>query len=157
MTPRTGWRAGALGIGTGIGMLLLIGLPTAILPNPWFTRMTPMRPQDYLILGLTVLLAAALGATYAAPAACSLHEGTLTAGGVLAFLAVGCPVCNKVVVLLLGAGGALAYFEPAQPVLAVVGLGLLGGALALRLRALRLVGRSSTSTGALPSEAAVRR
>ena len=33
----------------------------------------------------------------------------------LAFLAVGCPLCNKVVVLLLGASGALTYFEPIQP------------------------------------------
>ena len=154
MTPRTSWRAGATGIGMGIGTLLLIGLPTAILPNPWFTRMTPTRPQDYLILGLTVLLAAGLGATYAAPAACSLHEGKLTAGGVLAFLAVGCPVCNKVVVLLLGTGGALAYFEPVQPLLAVTGLGLLGGGLALRLRALHSFRQDSAS---LPPTAIPRR
>lgn len=56
-------------------------------------------------------------------------------GGLLSFLAVGCPVCNKLVVLLLGLGGALQYFRPIQPVLAAAGLGLLVATLALRLRA----------------------
>jgi hypothetical protein len=49
---------------------------------------------------------------------------------------VGCPVCNKLVVLLLGAGGALSYFAPLQPVLGMVSLALLAYALCTRLRAL---------------------
>jgi len=122
-------------------MLLVIGVPTAVIANPWFTRMTPTRPQDYIFLGITVLLAAVLGATYTLPAACSLQEGKLTSGGFLSFLAVGCPICNKVVVLLLGVSGALAYFEPFQPVLALGSLLLLGYAVFLRLRAIR-AGRS---------------
>jgi hypothetical protein len=50
--------------------------------------------------------------------------------------AVGCPICNKLVVAVLGAGGALSYFGPAQPVLGAASIVLLGAALALRLRAL---------------------
>jgi len=49
---------------------------------------------------------------------------------VLGLLAVGCPVCNKLVVVLLGVSGALALFAPIQPFLALGGLALL--ALALR-------------------------
>jgi hypothetical protein len=134
MTLRTLGRAAGAGVGAGALTLLIVGLPTAVIPNPWFTRMTPTRPQDYLFLGLTVLLAAAIGATYALPAACSLQEGKMMAGGLLSVLAIGCPVCNKVVVLLLGVGGALTYFEPLQPVLALASLALLGVALVLRLR-----------------------
>jgi len=47
--------------------------------------------------------------------------------------AVGCPVCNKLVVLALGAGGALTYFAPVQPVMALLTLGLLLYALRARL------------------------
>lgn len=99
--------------------------------------MLPTRPRDYLFLALTVLLSGLLGATYAFPAACPLQEGKLTAGGFLSFLAVGCPVCNKLVLLALGTSGAMRYFEPAQPLLAVAGLALLGYALFVRLRATR--------------------
>lgn len=129
-------RAALAGLGAGLLALLLVGLPTAVIDNPFFTRMTPTRPQDYLFLGLTTLLAAALGATYAVPSACPRQEGKVTTGGLLSFLAIGCPVCNKIVVLLLGAGGALTYFEPVQPLLAAASLALLALALRLRLRAI---------------------
>ena len=47
--------------------------------------------------------------------------------------AVGCPVCNKLVALALGAGGALTYFGPTQPVLGLLSVGLLLYALRERL------------------------
>jgi hypothetical protein len=43
-------------------------------------------------------------------------------------------VCNKVVIVALGATGARQWFEPIQPVLAVVSIILLGWALRARLR-----------------------
>ncbi len=55
-------------------------------------------------------------------------------GGLLSFFAVGCPICNKVVVIALGTTGALTWFAPVQPYLGVVGLVLLAGALRVRLR-----------------------
>lgn len=130
-------RATALSCLFGIGTFLVIGLPTAVIPNQWFRRMTPTRPQDYVFLTATALVAAAIGATYAHQSACLWQEGKVTASGVLAFLAVGCPICNKVVVLLLGVGGALEYFAPVQPVLGLTSVALLGFTLFLRLRAIR--------------------
>lgn len=129
-------RATAYGFGAAAATILLIGVPTVLIPNPWFSRMLPTRPQDYVFLVLTAILAGLLGATYAFPATCSLQEGKFSAGGLLSFLAVGCPVCNKVVILLLGASGAVTYFEPLQPVLGAAGMLLLGFALAIRLRAI---------------------
>jgi hypothetical protein len=142
-----GWRAAVYGTGGGLAALIAIGVPTAVIPSPLFTRMTPTRPQDVAVLGLTALLTAVLSATYALPEACPWQEGKLLTGGLLAFLAVGCPICNKVVVLLLGAGGALAYFEPVQPALAAGGLALLAVALWLRLRLLRAARRPSRPAG----------
>jgi len=120
--------------------VVAIGLPTAVIPNPFFVRMTPVRPHDYALLAATAVLVGALVGSYWLPArrVCGLQEGKLLGGGLLTLLAVGCPVCNKVVVLLLGASGALAYFEPLQPLLGVLSLGLLVVALRLRWRAIAL-------------------
>ena len=122
--------------------IVAIGLPTAVLPNRFFMRMTPTRPQDYLFLGLTAILVGVIVATYVVPAdpgapAAPGGEGRLTAGGVLSFLAVGCPICNKLAVLALGVGGALRYFAPVQPLLGLASLALLGATAWARLRALR--------------------
>jgi hypothetical protein len=48
---------------------------------------------------------------------------------------VGCPICNKLVVLLLGTSGALTFFGPAQLYIGLVSLALLGWTLRLRARA----------------------
>jgi hypothetical protein len=52
----------------------------------------------------------------------------------LSTLAVGCPVCNKIVMGLLGVSGALGVWAPIQPVLAVMSLVLLGAAVIVRWR-----------------------
>lgn len=55
-------------------------------------------------------------------------------GTVLAWFAVGCPVCNKIALLALGYTGALTFFAPLQPILAVLALALTGVALLWRLQ-----------------------
>ena len=118
---------------------ITIGIPTDVIANPWFTRMTPVRTQDVVFLALTALLTGLLCATYGLPraASCSLQEGRTLAGGMLSFFAIGCPTCNKLVILLLGTSGALRWFEPVQPFLAVASLLLLAVAVWTRWRLLR--------------------
>lgn len=120
----------------GAFTLAVVGGPTDVVPNPWFTRMTPVRTQDYVFLALTVILGALLAASYAVPriAACSTQQAKTISGGLLSVLAVGCPVCNKIVLLLLGTSGALTYFEPIQPILGVVSVALLALAVWMRWR-----------------------
>jgi hypothetical protein len=125
------------GFGGALATLVLIGVPTALFPTPWFGRAIPPHPLDYVILGFTALLAAGLAATYALPVACPTRERTVTAGGLLSFFAVGCPVCNKIVVLAVGASGAMSYFAPIQPLIAIVSMALLGYAIWLRARSIR--------------------
>jgi hypothetical protein len=124
------------GLGGGLATLVLIGVPTVLIPNPWFGREIPPRPLDYVVLALTVLLVAALAATYAWPLACPTRERSLTAGGLLSFFAVGCPVCNKLAVLALGWSGAMTNFAPLQPVRGAVAGHLLAATLVARLRPL---------------------
>lgn len=128
-------RYAAISLGAGAAYAIAVGIPTAIIPNPFFIRMIPAGPLNYLFWIVPALLFGPLLASYVIPlreSACSL-QGRMTAGGFLSYLAVGCPICNKVVVLLLGIGGALDYFQPLQPVLGGVSVVLLGYALWLRL------------------------
>lgn len=52
-----------------------------------------------------------------------------SAGGVLSAFAVGCPICNKLVVALVGVSGALNVWAPVQPLVGMAALALLGYAL----------------------------
>ena len=133
---------------------LVIGLPTDVIPNPVFGRQgTPVEPWAVPVLVITAALSGLLIATYfrdrddgdgdggdgdtaRTDAAGALDRPSRFGGlgGLLSFFAVGCPICNKVVVIALGTSGALTWFAPVQPYLGVVALGLLAWALRIRLR-----------------------
>lgn len=124
---------------------LAAGLPTAVIPNPVFGRTVPTTWWAYPVLAVTAVLGGLLLATYVRigaergseppePDGRERRRRRLgTAGGLLSFLAVGCPVCNKVVLLLLGTSGAMTVWAPVQPVLAVASVVLLAVATAQRL------------------------
>lgn len=121
--------AGAWAVGT----VLLIGLPTAMIPNPVFGREIPTTWWAWPVLLATAVSGGLLGATYIRGAEEKVSSSGM-AGGLLAYFAVGCPVCNKLALLALGYAGALQWFAPVQPWLGVVGLALLVYALDRRLR-----------------------
>lgn len=134
--PRGRWIAVAAATPPAV---LALGVPTALVPNPFFSRSVPPVWWNHVVLVLTALLSAVVLATYVRTEASrrDVRERTGralgSAGAVLSFLAVGCPVCNKAVLLLVGTSGALSYWAPLQPVVAVVSLALLAEAALRRL------------------------
>lgn len=118
---------------------LAVGIPSALVANPIFVRMTPAPWWSYAVWALTAVLSGVLAATYVGrPAAVSSsppRAGILANIGSL--LAVGCPVCNKLVVAAVGVSGALGVWAPLQPLIAAAALMVLGWALWRRLVALR--------------------
>ncbi|MGC1800202.1 MAG: hypothetical protein WA701_07440 [Solirubrobacterales bacterium] len=117
---------------------ILLGIPTAIIPNPVFHRIIDAGPANYFFWASTSVVTGALLATYALPQTVKDHAAEAgLGGGFLAYLAVGCPLCNKAVVALLGASGAVNIFEPIQPFLGALGVLLASIALAVRLRGIR--------------------
>src|SRR5699024_2713634 len=107
----------------------------------------PHRPLNYPVWIVTSALMGLLIATYVAPPGerAAREESTVevgerrdartgTAAGMLAWFAVGCPVCNKIALLALGYSGALTWFAPAQPFLAALALALALIAVVSRLR-----------------------
>jgi hypothetical protein len=118
---------------------VLIGVPTDVIPNPVFGRPVPVTWWSYPTLVVTALLGGLLVGTYVRRDESMIDEvdaPTRNGGiaGLLSFFAVGCPVCNKVVIVALGATGARQWFEPIQPILAVASIVLLAWALRARLR-----------------------
>ena len=133
--PARRWRAATL---AALGTVLLVGLPTVLIPNPVFGREIPMTWWSWPVLIVAAVLSGLLVGTYvSAPQPEGLEEqgarrGML--GGLLTFFAVGCPVCNKIVLLALGSAGAMQWFAPVQPLLAVAAVVALAWALHTRLR-----------------------
>jgi hypothetical protein len=146
------WATAAL---AAVATFLAIGLPSDVIANPVFGRPVDVTWWSYPVLVVTALLCGLLVATYVRePTEASdpagfgdvigvpaLADDELDRpgriggfGGLLAFFAVGCPTCNRLVVVAVGSSGALDWFAPAQPLLAILSLGLLGWALRTRLR-----------------------
>lgn len=135
-------RRWGVAVAASVAVALLVGLPTDVIPNPVFGRPVAVTWWSYPVLALTGLLGGLLAATYVRDPFADGASGfdderparTGGFGGLLSFFAVGCPVCNKLVIIALGTVGARRWFEPIQPLLAVLSVGLMVVALRARLR-----------------------
>ena len=136
LTAFASWtaRRWLVAAGTALATFLLLGLSTAVIPNPVFGR--SVAPTDWAmeVLIATSVLTGLLTATYVATGREEGLDKKGTVGALLSYFAIGCPVCNKLVLIALGTTGALQFFAPIQPYLAVAGLGVLTWALMVRLR-----------------------
>ena len=131
--------------GFGVAFALLIGIPTVLIPNPVFGRQVPVLLWNYPVWIASSILAGMLAATYVRAARGIAEARAIDdtgdapsrlgmVGGVLAWFAVGCPVCNKLALLALGYSGAITWFAPVQPLLAAAALVTTAAALLMRLR-----------------------
>lgn len=131
-------RRWLVALATAVITYLVIAIPTVLIPNPWFAREIPPTIWAQPVAIVTAVLAGMLTATYVrSPLGNEKLEREGRAGligGVVTFFAVGCPVCNKLVLLALGWSGAMQFFAPVQPLLAAVSIALLAWALVRRMR-----------------------
>jgi hypothetical protein len=145
-------RQWLVALASAVGVALLIGYATVLIPNDFFARDIEPVWWNYPVWLLTSALSGLLVATYIKPTLVEAVETTALvepvettatdrrtsrlglAGGILAWFAVGCPVCNKLALLALGYSGAITWFAPIQPFLAIGALALTAVALVVRLR-----------------------
>jgi hypothetical protein len=139
MAHRVVWLRLAVAVAAAAVVAVAVGVPSALLANPFFVRMTPVPWWSYAVWALTALLSGVLAASYvnrrATVSAAPGRAGILANVG--SVLAVGCPVCNKLVVAALGVSGAMTVWAPIQPLIAAASLALLVWALWRRLTTLR--------------------
>ena len=141
--PPATWPRAAL---FAVVAAVVIAIPSDLIDTPIFGRPVETSWIDYTILVVTASL---IGLIFAIRPDLSDPEVSTKArdrddnrtiwGGFVSFLAVGCPVCNQVVVALVGTSGALAWWAPVQPVIGLLAVALLLYTLRKRLRTFRLV------------------
>ncbi|NHN49281.1 hypothetical protein G9464_17040 [Halostella sp. JP-L12] len=106
-------------IGVSIGVFVLFGAVTGLLPNPVYVRMVSRTPADYLFLVATAAFAGAF--VYQRSLAEEPIGDQFAAGGIVGgFLAFGCPICNAVLLALFSSSALMTYFDPLRPILGVV-------------------------------------
>lgn len=152
-------RRGVVALAAAVLTALVIGVPTVVIPNPVFGRAVPVTWWSYPVLAVVAVLSGLLIATYVKDPTDRRDDPVVSrkepgadgdalegqdpvarrgvVAGALSFFAVGCPVCNKVVLLALGSSGALTWFAPLQPLLALLSIAGLGWALRVRLTSRR--------------------
>ncbi|MDN4519483.1 hypothetical protein QYF68_16905 [Mycolicibacterium austroafricanum] len=119
-------RAGAV----GLTAMLLMAVPTDVINTPWFSREIPVRWWEYpTLIAMGILTTVWMGIATSRRGA-----GTAVSGVTLATFAIGCPVCNKLVLAAVGTTGALGLWAPVQPILATVSVTLMTAAVAWRWR-----------------------
>ena len=124
-----------IGVLSSIGSFFLFGIVTAVVPNNFFIRMIPTTFLDYFFLtSSSILLGAYIGVHYYKKNNAKKCNIVTTTSGIGSFLAFGCPICNKLLVLLFGATALMTYFEPYRPILGFMSTALLGGALYWRIK-----------------------
>ena len=98
--PRRRWITAVL---SALSIVAFVGLSTAMIPNPVFGREVATTWWAWPVLFITAVLGGLLTATYVRdPNAAAPARRFGLAGGLLSYFAVGCPVCNKIVLLALG-------------------------------------------------------
>ncbi|MGP9784470.1 hypothetical protein CQ010_16040 [Arthrobacter sp. MYb211] len=173
-----GTRQWLAAIAATVAVGVLLGLATVLIPNGIFTREIPATLWNYPVWIATSGLSGLLLASYvknstemnSSGSAQSQDPATRSAekrqgkeekatsrlgltGGVLAWFAVGCPVCNKIALLVLGYSGATTYFAPLQPWLAGIAVASTFVALIFRLSGqvqCAVPARPRVSIGGLP-------
>ncbi len=127
-----------IGLCSAIGLFFLFGIVTAVIPNSFFIRMTPVAWLEYVSLVMTsLLLGTYIGLSYYEKRIKAVKcDVTATFGGIFGFLTFGCSICNKILILLLGVTGVLKYFEPIRPFFGIISIVLLGGAVIYKTKKL---------------------
>lgn len=136
--------------GAGVAALAFgsLGTVSALWTNPLFVRMTPAGGWE---IGLLGALAVLLG-VYVAIKRPACGYRTAGTGGVLGFIGVACPVCNKILLFLFGGELLLTYFEPIRIYVAAAGAIIVALAVAVEWRrGVSLAGRQPSMAGGVES------
>src|SRR3989344_7824362 len=115
-------------IGLSAALFVVLGTPTALVPNPFlhYVRMIPSTLLDYFFLATTSIMLAVLISLklyYRSEKQLGAKEFV---GGAAGFVAFSCPICNMLLVALLGGATIMTFIEPLRPILGIFSITILG-------------------------------
>ena len=127
-----------------LAAFLVLGIPTALIPNPVFHRMIPSTPLDYVFLVTTALLG---GLYLAMPWDSCAPDGKAGISTILGVFAFACPTCDMLLVFLFGSAFLLTFFDPIRPVLGVASILLMTYAINKKLKQVARPGLNGANNG----------
>ena len=98
------------GLAVAAAAFAALGTVSALWDNPFFIRMEPAQGFEIPLLAVLAVLSGAY--VTVRRAACSSTKATGV--GVLGFIGIACPVCNKILLLIFGGELLMTYFEPVR-------------------------------------------
>lgn len=111
---------------TTIIAALTIGIPTAVIQNPFFRRMAQITVLDYFFLIAISILVGVYVTAYLYKRKESNKSVCSASGGFfIGFLAIACPLCNALLISIFGVAFLLAFIEPLKPVFGTIAVILL--------------------------------
>ncbi len=124
-----------IGILVSLFVFFLFGIITALLQGQYYTRMVPVTSLDYFFLvSSSLLIGTYVSIHYYKKNTVKKCNSAVYTGGIMGFFSVSCPVCNKLLLFLLGASGAMTYFNPLRPILGFASIGLLTTAIYFKVK-----------------------
>lgn len=126
------WRVAAVGF---VVAFVLVGEVGQTLPPASVGRMYPVLWWNWVTLATCSVLLGLIAATFAGPGGRRALGGAGSgSAGVVAAMAMACPVCSPLALPLLGTGGVLAFLVPDRGWIALAAVAVLSLTLLLRLR-----------------------
>lgn len=122
-------KIGYIILGTILFVLifLLFGIPTALVPTPFFARMITIKAIDYIFLFLnSVLLASYFTLSLVKKNQAKQPRGYLAFSGTLfGVFSFSCPLCSVILVAIFSTTAIITYFEPLRPWLGIISVTML--------------------------------
>ncbi len=120
--------------------ILVLGIPTAVIRNHFYFRMTPAFWFDYVFLvvnGALIGLYFAITYTSTQPEACKVEKKSIFAS-LLALFGIACPICNQILLLIFSTTFLLSFLEPIRPYISLASTMLLVWLVARRFKFINL-------------------
>lgn len=119
-------------------LILVMGVPTAMVPNPLFKRMIDVTILDYLFLfGVSILLGAFISIGLYKRNSAGKEDYIAGGGGILGIFAFACPLCNAVLLSVFGSTFVASFFLPFKPWIGLISLAILSFAVLQKLKCKR--------------------
>lgn len=133
-----------IGIIASLILALLFGIPTALIPTKYYKRMIAATFFDYFFLAIIPVLSGIYVAVSYYKKQMHKQYTTaksdyLAAGGIFpAIFAISCPICSMLLVSAFGTAALMTYFDPYRPLLGMLAVLLLGAAIYIKARSIRI-------------------